>query len=81
MAKSNPATAAPELFDERETASYIRMSVAYLRADRQRGHVGGRTPGPPFLKLGRAVRYLREDLDRWLAERRVDHAARRASAA
>lgn len=70
--RTRPATQPPELLDEREAAAYIRMSAAYLRTDRCRGHVGGRTPGPPYLQLGRAIRYDRADLDEWLAARRVD---------
>jgi hypothetical protein len=72
---------APELLDEHEVASIIRMSVAYLRADRSRGHVGGATPGPPFLRIGRAIRYRRDDLDAWLAEKRVDRFPRSQSSA
>ena len=30
------------------------------------GYRNNRTPAPPFIKIGRAVRYLREDLDLWL---------------
>ena len=66
----------PQLVDEREAARRIGMSVAFLRADRYRGHVGGRTPGPPFYRVGKAVRYDLGDLDAWLAERRVDRSAR-----
>jgi hypothetical protein len=62
----------PELLVETEAASYIGMSVAFLRADRYRGHVGRRTPGPPFLRLGGSIRYRLEDLDAWLKARRVD---------
>ncbi len=29
-----------------------------------------RTPGPPFLKIGRKVLYLADDLDAWLLEHR-----------
>jgi hypothetical protein len=68
-------TPAPELLDERAAASYIAMSVAYLRADRSRGHVGGTTPGPAYLRLGRTIRYDRLDLDKWLAARRIDRSA------
>lgn len=68
--------AAPELLDEPAAASYISMSVAYLRADRSRGHVAGSTPGPAYLRLGRAIRYRRDDLDSWLAARRVDRSSR-----
>jgi hypothetical protein len=27
--------------------------------------------GPPYIRVGRAIRYLRADLDRWLAAHRV----------
>lgn len=68
--------AGPTLLPETEAAHYIGMSVAYLRMDRCRGHVGGRTPGPPWLKLGRTIRYDTRDLDAWLADRRVDRTHR-----
>lgn len=64
---------APDLLDETDSAKYIAMSVAYLRADRTRGATGGRTPGPPFLRLGRTIRYRRDDLDAWLQSCRVEH--------
>ncbi len=51
---------------EREAAQYIAMSRSFLRQDRMNGHREGRTPGPVFLKIGRSVRYLKEDLDKWL---------------
>lgn len=56
---------------EKQAAAYIGMSVPYLRIDRMNGHREGRTPGPPFVKIGRAVRYLRRDLDQWLDDHRV----------
>jgi hypothetical protein len=74
-------TSTPELLDEHEVAAIIRMSVAYLRADRSRGHVGGATPGPPFLRIGRTIRYRRDDLDAWLADKRVDRSAGSQSSA
>jgi len=71
----------PELFDEGTAAAYIGMSAAFLRADRCRGVVGNRTPGPAYLRLGRTIRYRREDLDAWLAAHRVDRAQRRREGA
>lgn len=56
---------------EKEAAAYIGMSVPYLRCDRVNGHREGRTPGPPFVKIGRTVRYLKVDLDAWLDSHRV----------
>lgn len=31
-----------------------------------------RREGPPFIKIGRSVRYLRKDLERWIFDQRVD---------
>jgi predicted DNA-binding transcriptional regulator AlpA len=62
---------------EVEAAAYICMSVAFLRMSRCRGVLSNHTPPPPYLKLGKTVRYNRADLDRWLEDRRVDPSARR----
>ena len=44
------------------------MSVAYLRKCRVSGCVGNSTPGPVYHRMSRrAVRYLRTDLDAWIA--------------
>lgn len=53
-------------FTEIETAEYIGMSRSYLRQARMEGNRNNRTPAPKFIKVGRAVRYLKEDLDNWL---------------
>jgi hypothetical protein len=60
------------LVGERAAAAHLGVSVAFLRADRCRGQVGGRTPAPPWYRVGRAVRYDLTDLDQWLATRLVD---------
>ena len=57
----------------RERQAYIGMSVAFLRAAR----LGRGTPGPPFVRIGRWVRYALADLDAWLATKRVSPAALR----
>lgn len=51
---------------EKEAANYIGMSIAFLRKDRSEGKIGNRTPGPKYLKIGKSVRYLKDELDRWL---------------
>ena len=51
---------------DREAAIYIGMSESWLRQSR----VTGNPDAPPFLKIGRSVRYLRADLDIWLEQRR-----------
>ncbi|MPW31534.1 helix-turn-helix domain-containing protein [Agarivorans sp. B2Z047] len=59
---------------EQETAFYIGMSRSYLRQARMSGNRDNHTPAPPFIKIGRAVRYLREDLDAWLCSfQRLEH--------
>ena len=50
-----------------EAARYIGMSDSWLRQARMRGA----TDTPPHLKIGRSVRYLRDDLDKWLAASRL----------
>lgn len=58
---------------EADAAEYLRVSIGYLRAARL---TAPRTDGPPYVRLGRAVRYLRADLDAWLDSRRVDRHGR-----
>lgn len=70
---SNPQKAV----DEKVAAKYIGMSVPFLRQSRMEDALETRTPGPPYLKVGRAVRYLLEDLDAWLAAHRVEQAKER----
>lgn len=59
---------------EEEAAAYICMSRSFLAKSRMEGKREGRTPAPPFIKIGRAVRYLREDLEQWLySQQRLEH--------
>lgn len=53
-------------FTEKEASYYIAMSRSFLRQDRANGYRKNRTPGPRYVKIGRSIRYLKEDLDRWL---------------
>jgi len=54
---------------EKDAAIYISMSRSFLRQGRMNGDREGRTPTPPYLKIGsRSVRYLKEDLDTWLEQ-------------
>jgi predicted DNA-binding transcriptional regulator AlpA len=54
--------------NENLTAKYIGMSRSFLRQGRMNGDKQGRTPTPPYLKIGRSVRYLKSDLDTWLEQ-------------
>ena len=56
---------------EKQAARYINMSASFLRAARTYGDLPGRTKGPHYLRYGRAIRYLKSDLDDWLRTRRV----------
>lgn len=56
---------APDILDTPEAASYIRLSKPTLERLRLTGD------GPPYAKLGKAVRYRRSDLDAWLASRLI----------
>ena len=58
----------PTLTDP-EAAFYIRMSESWLRQSRMRGN----PDAPPYVKIGKSVRYLKTDLDDWLKKlRHVD---------
>ncbi len=53
-------------FSEKEASLYICMSRSFLRQARMNGTLSQRTPGPRFIRIGRSIRYLKDDLDRWL---------------
>ena len=57
--QSMPVT---NLSTTKETATLLKVSVSWLAKARVRGE------GPPFIKVGRSIRYL--PLDPWLAEQR-----------
>jgi excisionase family DNA binding protein len=48
------------VFTTKEAAAYLKVSHQYLEIARVKGG------GPPYVKLSRAVRYRRQDLDTWL---------------
>jgi predicted DNA-binding transcriptional regulator AlpA len=54
---------------EDDAAAFIGMSVSYLRLSRMRGATKC-TDAPPFVRIGKAIRYLPRDLDAWLESRR-----------
>ena len=53
---------------EKEAGHYIGQSHHTLRKARCEGQRANHTPTPPFIRLGRSIRYLREDLDFFLDE-------------
>ena len=56
----------PRALSEKEASSYIGMSRSFLAQSRMDGQRENRTPAPPFIKIGRSVRYLLDDLNDWL---------------
>lgn len=46
---------------DKEAASYLGLSRSFLQKTRCTGQ-----GGPKFIRVGRAIVYLREDLDAWL---------------
>lgn len=66
-----------EVFTTREAAQYLKISYSYLRVLRMTGKVGNRMGPPPSRRLaeGGPVRYLKEDLDRWLRGLPVEYAS------
>jgi excisionase family DNA binding protein len=49
----------------REAANYLRTSASTLAKRRLSGG------GPKFCRIGKAIRYLKSDLDQWMASSRV----------
>ncbi|BBO25691.1 hypothetical protein AltI4_00790 [Alteromonas sp. I4] len=56
----------PCLLSEKEASLYICMSRSFLRQARMNGNRLNGTPAPPFIKIGRAVRYRLDDLNSWM---------------
>ena len=55
-----------DVLDTPTTAKYLGKSESWLKQAR----VSGSAAAPPFVKVGRSVRYLRRDLDTFLAARK-----------
>ena len=53
-----------EYLTEAEVAELLKVSGGTLRRWRREGI------GPPWLRLGRGVRYLRREVDRWAESQR-----------
>ena len=61
-----------ELLTESEAARVIRMSKSFLAKSRSEGHRKGHLQGPPWVKMGKAVRYDPEDLRNWILKNKVE---------
>lgn len=61
------------LLTDPEAATYLGVSLSFLRQGRMEGRRANRCAGPPFIKLGnKAIRYDLQDLDAWLAANRKE---------
>ena len=54
------------LMKEDEVAEWLNISVTTLRAWRCNSRKPTITDGPPYVKLGAAVRYSKPDVEEWL---------------
>lgn len=63
-----------KMMKQSEVADYCQLSEAYLQASR-----GGRCDGPPYVQIGRAIRYRLRDVEAWL-ESKLQEAKRKRSA-
>ncbi len=58
------------LLTEKQAATFIAMSVSFLRQSRMDGQRRNRCSGPPWVQAGRSVRYDPVDLEKWKADHR-----------
>ena len=61
-----------DIFTEMEAADYIKMSRSFLRHHRQHGFISNKFQGPKYIKIGRTIRYLKDDLNKWLLSHRKE---------
>ena len=57
--------ALPLLLGEKEAACLLGVSLSYIRKSRCEGITGGRTPAPPFVRVGGRIYYRPCDLRTW----------------
>lgn len=71
--KVSPAPSAatevtPRVVSEEDAARYLGISRSSLRKGRMPGRRAALMSSPPFVKIGRRVGYLIEDLETWLRQ-------------
>jgi len=54
------------VFDTVEAAEYLDMGAEWLKKTRRTGVINGTTPSPTYIKVGSSVKYLKDDLDKFL---------------
>lgn len=56
----------PRAINEEEAARFLGISRSALRKGRMVGRRDAQMSSPPFVKMGRRVLYLVDDLENWL---------------
>jgi predicted DNA-binding transcriptional regulator AlpA len=69
MTTAQNENAPTELLDEKRLCAELGISPVTATKWRRQAS------GPPFIKIGRLVRYRRADLDAWLASRTIGKVA------
>jgi predicted DNA-binding transcriptional regulator AlpA len=64
-----PLKAGAVLLTTREAAELTKLSIAWFE------HARWARKGPPFIRTGRVVRYVQDELLQWFAQHRVSHAS------
>ncbi|MDD2379900.1 MAG: helix-turn-helix domain-containing protein [Aminobacterium sp.] len=54
------------LLTSKEAARYLGISYSYLRTICMTGQIKNRLGPPPHIRVGKARRYVKEDLDKWI---------------
>lgn len=72
MSQSTPNQ---RLLTEADAARYLAVSRAFLRKSRMDGIRQGHAPPPPYVKIGRMIRYEIDSLDSWIAAHRCESSA------
>jgi len=70
---STPGFIAQRAVSEGDAARYLGISQSSLRKGRMAVRRTAQMSSPPFVKMGRRVVYLIEDLDLWLESQRNEN--------
>jgi hypothetical protein len=68
---STTSTIHPRAVSEEDAARYLGISQSSLRKGRMAGRRHAQMSSPPFVKMGRRVVYLIDDLDSWITKNRI----------